>query len=124
MKYVIKPRIKAIEASSAQDFENQFNELMDELGSCPDYQVEISNGKFYAIIKYQNEVHIAETIAEEYELRGETFRCSECPECQDDYDARKKRCACKRAEYGFTYKDRHACEWFYKMLSQGKIKPL
>ena len=124
MKFTLKPRIKAIEADSAEEFERQFNSFMDDYGCYGDYTIEISNGKFFAVIQYKEEIQTPETLAEEYELRGEVFYCRDCPECIDPMLGNQKRCDCKYAEYGFTRKDNHACEWFYKQLSQGKIKPL
>lgn len=124
MRLTVKPKIKVIESESGKEFEQAFNSTIEKLGYTKDYNIEISNGKFFAIIHYNEENYEPETIAEEYELRGEIFHCRDCPELQDDHDARKKRFACKRAEYGITRKDESSCEWFYRQLSQGKLKPI
>ena len=52
VKYI--PKIKAMKADSAEEFERRFNELIEDLGH-PHYTINISDGKFFAIIEYQEE---------------------------------------------------------------------
>lgn len=123
MKFKRTPRIKAIQAKDAKDFESQFNEFIEQNGDVKDYKADVSDGQFFAIIHYVEETYIAESIAEEYELRGESFRCRDCPECVPPMKGNTKRCDCRYAELGYTRLESPACEWFYRQLSQGKLKP-
>ena len=63
MKFKTKDKIKAIQANTAEEFENQFNDIIDDY-TISDYKVDISDGKFFAIIQYKEESYIAETIAD------------------------------------------------------------
>lgn len=123
MKIKHFPKIRAIAADTAEEFETRMNDLLKRAHN-PKYTINVSGGKFFAVVEYREEKLIPETLADEYELRGEVFYCRNCPECKDQYSGRTKRCLCKYAELGYTRKDDHACNWFYKKLAQGEIEPL
>lgn len=81
-----------------------------------------------AYIKYVARVSVPESISEEYETRGVSFICAQCPffkpETKDD-GSEDKRCKwgnCEHAELGRTFKTSSACDKLYELIKEGDVK--
>ena len=81
-----------------------------------------------AYIKYVAKVPVPETLADEYELKGISFVCAQCPYfspvLKDDGE-QDKRCKwgnCEHAEFGRTYKTSPACDKLYDLIREGDVK--
>ena len=116
-------QIAAIAADNPEDFQKQFNKQMSLLsGNEPEATIDISNG-FRAVIKYQIVEETVETVKDEYHLEGVRHICRECPFHDIETDARRKWTTCRYAENGETHLDHECCNYFYKMLKLGLVKP-
>lgn len=122
-------KIKTIEADNAFDFDSRVNGFTDQLDlQGTDYTVELHvTPKLLAIITYTKTVWVAEGIAEEYELMGETHYCIECPLYVRPTDGRVRHTKCKKAldEKGnpngpWCTKDKKCCDRYYEMMKKGE----
>lgn len=75
-----------------------------------------------AIIEYYSLKTVAETIRDEYELRGERHTCDECPHLCKVNDRRVKHLDCDRGMRYSTLCSQEACEWFYEELHKGRME--
>ena len=81
-----------------------------------------------AYIKYVARVSVPESISEEYETRGASFICAQCPffkPATNDVGSEDKRCKwgnCEHAEFGRTYKTSSACDKLYELIKEGDVK--
>ena len=123
MKYLTKKQCLIITGNSAQEFQDKLNTALNDLaakGCKHDLQFNMAYG-LCAYIIYEEFCEIAETIADEYELRGETHRCSECPCFRPSADGRVKYTPCAKGVHR-TSDDRPCCDWFYEQLEGGAIQ--
>ena len=121
MKTKITRHTLVVHGSGPQEFEAAINAAYEKAGSdLLDVHFNDSIG-LCAYITYETTEKIPETLADEAALRGLRFRCYDCPYLERPEDGRKKWCDCKYAPEGYTHKNAHACEFFYKQLAQGRI---
>lgn len=126
-----RTKIKTIEADNAFDFDARVNGFTDQLDlKGIDYNVELHvSPKFLAVVTYKKLVRVAETLSEEYELRGERHSCIECPFYVRPTDGRVRHTKCsitKDADGNPTgewvRKETRCCDEFYKLLQKGEIR--
>lgn len=118
-------QVIAIESTDASDFAARYNEAMREHhGDIVEEKTTVSDGVFAALLFYTFTEEVVETVRDEYELAGITYKCKHCPFPEDPKDGRVKRMYCRYSEFGETHKYDPACEVFYRALKQGEIKPL
>lgn len=115
--------IAAIAADEPAEFEKQFNEKMALLSdNSPEPTIDISNG-FRAVIKYKVTEQIVTSIKDEYNLEGIRHICAECPLHDVETDSRRKWVTCEYSDFGETHLERECCEYFYKQMKIGRVKP-
>ena len=116
MKSTTKHLIAAIAADDPKEFERQFNEQMTLLSdNNPQVTLDISNG-FKAVIQYEVEESHVETVKDEFHLEGIRLHDIET-------DSRRKWVTCRYSENGETHLDHECCNYFYKQLKLGQVRP-
>lgn len=115
--------IAAIAADDPQEFEQQFNEKMSLLSdNDPEPTIDISNG-FRAVIKYRVKEDVITSIKDEYHLEGIRHICAECPLHDLETDSRRKWVTCQYSDFGETHLDHECCDYFYKQMKIGNVRP-
>ena len=118
------PQFKVIQTDTAAEFQDEINQSIRELkGKHPEVKL-IEGMGFSAIISYTETEEVIETVADEFHAEGVYYLCKHCPYLDDPHDKRVKRCSCRYAKNGVTWKDMEACNVFYKALKRGDVKPL
>ncbi len=131
MKRETRRHFRVVEADTGIDFQ----EAIDEFLSTPGYRnVQVEHNKtrpnFCAYVTYEFTVEIPENAMDEYTLRGELYRCKDCPYFEKNTDGRVKQHVCRLKEMAASpgeylkvreYDD--ACKYFYEMLEAGDIDP-
>lgn len=124
MKFMTLKQAKVIQSATAGGFEDELNAALREVAEKgAKYELQFNNNAgMCAYIVYEERIQVAETLADEYELRGEEYRCSECPLFRPSPDKRVKYTTCG---HGVRRCDANqwACEWFYEQLEKGGIIP-
>ena len=118
-------QIACIKSEDPIEFQTQFNEKMKELANSRKLEpvIEMSNGVFTAVIKYEESEQTMDSVADIFHAEGIRYVCKQCPHLVDPHNGTIKWCECPFAELGKTHKDHECCELFYKEVIQGKIKP-
>lgn len=120
--YDIK-QVKVIHEETAEEFEAKLNEALEEIGD-PKTEVQYNFGKgFCAYLTYTAERRTLEGAKDHFNNEGIRYLCAECPYCEASDDKRVKWCYCDMKPTGRTRKDSEACEFFYRSVAQGEIKP-
>lgn len=122
MKILRSQKCKAIKEADPRAFEAEFIDALRGIRN-PDIMKDYRDGHFIAIITWEEEEKIIETVADEFHLEGLRYVCGQCPHCEKDGDGRKKRFPCKYSEYSSVDIRQECCEMFYKKLKQGLIEP-
>lgn len=116
-------QVKIVSGTSAADFEAKLNGELNTLnikGIKYDMQLSPQTG-FVAYIVYEEELRIADTIKDEFEMLGETHTCIECPFYTRPIDGRVKYTRCDLGK-GICRRDTSCCESFYEGLYNGTIQ--
>ena len=87
MKTNVRTRMKTIQAKTAEEFDRLFNEANDEL---KDVELRWDTAPMCVHLIYKEEILEPETLAEEFELRGEHYYCKDCPFFKRGKDKRCK----------------------------------
>lgn len=125
MKITIKTQIRVIEAKTGYQFQEDFNRTANELANQGiKYRVELNNaiGMHCAYFFFDEEVKVAETIAEECRLAGIDYNCINCPDYNLPEDRRKSESYCSQI-HGFIKSDSRCCDSFYIRLLNNEIEP-
>lgn len=120
MRTEVVKRCKTVQAESAAEFDRRFNDASDEH---PDAELKWHEGLCVSLI-YEERRDVPETVAEEFKLQGITYYCKDCPNMLKGANKRERSHGCKYAEFGTVKDFTPACEYFHKMVLQGKIKPI
>ena len=120
MKRTRVQRFIGVDARDAAELAELLNEKMEQIkGAQP--EIKWFDGQFSALLFYDEHLEIPEDIRDEYELRGETYTCGECPLKTPITDGRcHHRWRCDRMPRG-TDEDQRACVRFYEMLERGEL---
>ena len=123
MLYRSGEEIKTVSAKSAESFDAELKKVTTELKrKGVQYTIEVAPQLgFTAFVHYQESYRLPETIAEEFELGGETHRCIECPFYVRPTDGRVKFTRCTVTP-GLHRKDSWCCDAFYEKLLKGEIE--
>lgn len=113
MKSERKKRFVGLDAKSAFDLAEMLNQFYDEHNGEMTEVVYCGEFGLSALLSWEEVTHTAETLREEYEMRGEGRTCRDCDHRQPQTDGRK-RCGwyCLRRPRG-TDLDAPACNHFY-----------
>ncbi len=123
MKYINRKQSLIITGSTASDFQDKLNEALAEIaekGYKHDIQFNMSYG-LCAYILYEERKEVPESIADEYELKGMTFKCYECPMFRPSEDKRVKYTTCGHGVRKVGHSD-PCCDWFYEQLEGGALE--
>ena len=113
----------AIATNDPEEFEEKFNEAMRLLAdNRPEVTLDLSEG-LKAVITYELSEETIETIGDQFRAEGIRHICRECPLHDYEADSRRKWVSCRYSELGETHLDHECCEYFYKMLKIGQIRP-
>jgi len=109
---------RTIRATNPEDYDRKMNEA---LTSHFEAQIidRLNDQDFCSIIRYKDRIEIPETIEEEYELQGIRHTCGECKHYRPSFDGRVKYTECPYDTTVSCWKDRHCCEYFWRMLKNG-----
>lgn len=128
MRHETYTQIAVVEGENPQEFEQKFNGTVRELtarGCKVDKSgISIKAEVLRAVIPYEVTESYMDCIADEFHAEGLYFFCRNCPYLEAPADKRVKHCNCAYAEYGHTHKDHEACELFYKLMKQNRIRPI
>lgn len=109
-----------IEAATKEEWAEQYAAFIQRTkGKVEAETWNTSRGTHCLYIKTVTSEEIPQNLKEEYELRGETYHCSDCPELIESTDARRKRLSCKVCQS--TRADAPACNHFYQLLERGEV---
>lgn len=121
MKKIRRKKILTVQGTSAENFDERFNEASESLPETAELKWDTAPMCVHFI--YEEVISVPETIAEEFELQGVHYFCKDCPHLQKGKDKRCKSHGCKYSKYGTVQDFTPACEFFYKQLLQGEIEP-
>ena len=113
-----------VRSDSASAFEGELNARIMELS---DKNPIVKFDGLTAYISYTETVRIPEDTSDEYELKGVSFRCEDCPMfdpiCKGDgtEDRRVKYGNCELSKFGRTMRDSQACEQLFTMIQNGRV---
>ena len=120
MKTITRKKCRTVTAANPADFDRAFNEASTEIGENVELEWEKTMPLTVHLI-YTEQETIAETIAEELELRGERYFCKDCPYSEKPENGRSGIKGCTKGVPGVVdYTP--ACELFLKDLVQGKVR--
>lgn len=120
MKTEIIKRCRTVQSDSPEKFDKAFDKTAEEH---PDAELKWHDGLCVSFI-YEERKQVAETVAEEFELQGIVYYCKDCPNMMKGSNKRERSHGCKYAEFGTVKDFTPACEYFYRMVMQGKLKPI
>lgn len=123
MLYRNAEKIKTVSANTAEMFDEQLNKtIADFQKKGIKYTLELAPSLgFTCFIRYEESYRVAETIADEFELGGESHKCIECPFYVRPTDGRVKYTRCEITP-GMHSAKSDCCEKFYEKLFAGEIE--
>ena len=123
MRYATLKQTKIIQGSTADEFQDRLNKALEEVAqNTSKYELLFNNNAgLCAYVVYEVRKEYAETIADEYELKGMKFHCSDCPMYVLAKDKRVLYTTCKRGVRGCKANG-DACDWLYEELEKGGIE--
>lgn len=120
-------KVAVIRDADAGLFEEKLNETLELLAeNNPELLPENifqEDGVLTAVIRYTATISSSPTIRDEYHLEGIRHICAECPLHDIEVDSRRKWVTCSYAELGETHLQHECCDYFYKQLKLGLLKP-
>ena len=120
MRTEVIRKCETVQASDPGHFDRAFNIAAEDH---PDAELKWHEGLCVSFI-YEERKQTAETVAEEFELQGIKYYCKDCPNMMRGANKRERSHGCKYAEFGTVKDFTPACEHFYRMVMQGKLKPI
>lgn len=81
------------------------------------------DGGFQAIIDYWLTIMVPETVRDEYNLAGITYRCQDCPHLQKERNPRIRFLTCDLGMKETTKESAEACVWYYEQVSKAEGGP-
>lgn len=120
MRYDVVTQVKVINGSTPEETAVLFNEAMHQLkGQNPTFE---RDGNLFWIFYTAGEYE-AESLAEQYELRGEGRKCNACPYCMREQkadgttDLRKKWAICASDGHRINLES-SACDTYYEAMER------
>lgn len=113
-------KVKVVSATTAEEFESKINSVLNGLNEKRiNYDLQLNpTAGFIAFVTYTETVQVPETLADEYELKGERHKCGECPHFPVITDGRVKWVRCPVTQ-GLVNKGTNCCDTFYKEVMEG-----
>lgn len=123
MKFMSVKQVVTAHGRTPEEFDRAFNETvrgLAERGVSYEVQMNTTAG-LVAHIFYEERTRVAETVRDEFALRGERYECRQCPYFTEPEDGRVRKVRCKYAE-PYTTAEAECCEVFYRRLLNGEIE--
>lgn len=119
MYYKNKQQTKIIHSNTAEEFEERLNKYLGELADAKvKYELTFNNSLgFCAYLLYTETIKVPESLAEEYEMRGEGCYCTECKYCEIPKDKRVKHYWCGLQERKVCSRS-WCCDDFYENMEE------
>lgn len=124
MRYDTYKQYAIVQGNTAHDLTEQLNAKLYELRN---KNPVVTFEGLIARIEYDEDEQKAETLAEEFELKGVKLTCYQCPMFEpllnkDGTENRSaKRGGCIFRPHGMTHRDVPACSKLFEMLNDGRI---
>lgn len=118
MKYVRGKRYRCVKGDGPEDLEEKVNEILEKQS--------VIETKIDTLVPYLCHIWIScersipETLAEEYEVRGEVHCCGECPHLQIEGPRNRKVFPCSYAAHGISKTNSNCCSRFYAEVIEGR----
>lgn len=124
MRIISVRQVVTAHGRTPEEFDSEFNRTVRSLAERGiSYDVQMNtNAGLVAHIFYEERTRVAETVRDEYALRGEKYLCRECPYFEEPEDGRVKKVRCRYAE-GYTTAESECCEVFYRRLATRELIP-
>lgn len=121
MRFMTCKKVAVAYGDTPKEFEANINSVLANLAEKHlHYEINFNTNEGHcAYIVYEEQTAIAETVADEYELKGETYLCKDCPYFKAPADKRRKNVHCELGK--FCSADLGACDEFYEKLSKGQL---
>lgn len=120
MKIIKRQRVKVIEATCGEDYENQFESIMSEVETFNPKVVDTSS-PLTCKIYFEEVKEIPETYEDEATLKGLRTVCELCPYFEKSHKQNQKKGNCSKDIREWTRGDWCACEQYYELLIKGKL---
>ena len=116
---------KTIIAMTPEEWDERVNDalshMLDDTRNTPTIErTRTSDGGYMAVIEYWKEYQEPETLRDEFYLRGEVYRCADCPHLRKNPDKRVRWLECALGMKGVTQGCDEVCDWFYEQVHKGK----
>lgn len=121
MRVVKTHKCIAIRESDADTFAKKFDEALQGVRK-PDIFKDYADSSFIAIVTWEEEEEVIETVRDEFHREGIRYVCGQCPYLEQDDDRRRKVYPCRYSEYGQSRIDSECCEMFYRLVKQGRVE--
>lgn len=114
-----------VAADSAQELTERLNA---ELFKLRDKRPQVTFEGMIARISYTEEIQIAETVSDDFEERGISLTCLDCPffvpamKSDGTPDGRAKWGGCPHSEMKRTERNRRACDKLFQMINSGEVR--
>lgn len=124
MKTITRKKSRTVQATTAEEFDREFNRVSDELTETAELVWDTTPMCVHFI--YEEHEKKAETAADELSLQGIHLKCKNCPHREVNPDGRKagKKDFCPFALMQTTRADNNACEYFCSQVLRGEINAL
>ena len=122
MKRISRKMIRTVQASTAEDFDKEFNKASNEINENTTLVWEQMPLCCHFI--YEVSETIPESASEELQLQGIKYYCKDCPFFYRKSKKRVVRYDCKYSETGTVVDFSPACSHFCRMVLDGEIEPV
>ena len=122
MRRIVTPQIRVVEEEDGRAFQHHLNRAFKELSQEEGFHFELRDRAkgHCAYITWVEVEEIPETVKEIAHQKGIRYQCKDCPYIKIPKDRRLKWCECP---FGACTKNDEACDWFYKEVAKGSVKP-
>lgn len=121
MKKYMRHYCRTVQAKSEQAFDKRFAQVSEELQE-KDVELVWDSTGMCVHFHYTEPVYVPESVKEEYELKGCSYHCKDCPYFIKGKNGKYKSAGCMYEPDAVDYTE--ACEKFYREMATGKIKPV
>lgn len=116
---------KTIIALTPEEWDEKVNaalaSMLDDSGHDPTIErTRTEDGGFQAVIEFWKEFSEPEDIRDEYNLRGEVYRCEDCPNLRRERDRRIRWLTCDKGMKETTKESAEACLWYYEQIDKAR----
>ena len=122
MKQKTRKRHITIECETAAGFDKELSHVLSKAGRSVQIMHNMNRTAHCAYVMWEEVENVPENIRDEYELKGVSFRCADCPFYERPADRRLRDGSCKLKAR--TDPNGAACLHFYKLYALGELEPV